>query len=289
MRRGAVIAGCCVWLGLTSGCAGVRLRREKGVEASAQSLSREDLSKEATLAMDRRDYPQARADLEILLKESPRSPDLHFRLGKVLQCLGELGGAEAEYQLALKLDPHYVGALVGLGQIDAHSNRSSAALARFEEAIEVDPHHAEAHFARGRTLEALGRKDDALAAYFRSIEIDPALASAIIRVAVLQLELRQPEQALVRLDQANELLPDDPEVHFQRGLTLLAQKRLKPAIEDLKFSADHAPDRADVLIGLAQALAADRQPEQARQALERALRIQPESPVARELSERLRR
>jgi tetratricopeptide (TPR) repeat protein len=289
MRRWAVISGYCVWLGLLPGCAGVRLRREKGVEASAQSVSREELSQAATVAMDHRDYIQARADLERLLKESPRSPDLHFRLGKVLQCMGELEPAEAEYRLALKLDSHYVGALVGLGQIDARHSRHAEALARFEEAIEVDPHHAEAHFARGQALEALNRRDDALAAYFRSIEIDPALALAIVKVATIQLDRGQPEQALVRLDQANELMPDDPEVHFRRGLALLKQGRVKPGLDDLKFAAEHAPERPDILVELADALEKDRQPELARQALERALRLQPGYPVARDLSERLRR
>ena len=99
----------------------------------------------------------------------------------------------------------------------------------------------------------------------------------------------KPDQALVRLDRANELLPDDPEIRYRRGLTLLALKKPKPAITDLVLAAEKAPERADILLGLAQALEADRQPERARQALERAIRLEPGSPLARDLSERLRR
>ena len=289
MGRRAVIAGCCVALGLMPGCAGVRLRREAAVEASAQSPSRQELSHSATVAMDNRDYARARADLELLLAQSPRSAELHFRLGKVLQFQDDLVEAESEYRKALGLDSHYVGALVGLGQIDARLGRPAEALHRFEKAIEVDPHQPEAHFARGQTLEVLGRPADALAAYFRSLEIDSNLAPAIVRVAAIQLDRGQPDQALVRLDQANELVPEDPEIRYRRGLTQLALKRPAPAIADLSFAAEHAPDRADVLVGLARALEANRQPEQARLALEKALRLQPESPLARELSERLRR
>jgi tetratricopeptide (TPR) repeat protein len=293
MGRRAVISGCCVALALMPGCAGVRLHRDrdKTVEPSAQSVSREDLSQAATVAMDKGDYTQARADLERLVGQSPRSAELHFRLGKVMQFQGELVGAEAEYRKALGLDPYYVGALVGLGQIDARLGRPSDALTRFEKAIEVDPHHAEAHFARGQTLEVLGRRDDALAAYFLSIQIDPSSASApaMVRVAALQLDRGQADQALVRLEQANELSPDNPEIRYRRGLTLLALKKPKPAIADFSFASEKAPDRVDVLLGLAQALEADRQPLLARQALDRALRLQPDSPVAREISERLRR
>ena len=289
MRRRAAIAGCCVALGLMPGCAGVRLRREGTVEPSAQSMGREDLSQMATLAMDKGNYAQAQADLERLVAQAPRSAELHFRLGKVMQFQREWPGAEAAFRRALGLDPNYVGALVGLGQIDARLGRPGDALKRFEKAIEVDPHQAQAHVARGQTLETLGRPADALAAYFRSLELDPTLTQAIVRIAALQLESGQPDQALVRLDQAHELEPEDPEVRYRRGMTLLALKRPRPAVADLTFAAEHGPARADVLFGLAQALEADRNPELARQALERAIRLQPDAPIARELSERLRR
>ncbi len=289
MRLRAVIAGCCLTLGLVPGCAGIRLRREKLAETPAAAELRAELSQAATAAMDRQDYAQARVDLERLLAQSPRSAELNFRLGKVLQAQGELTGAQAAFRRALELEPHYVGALVGLGQIQARLNRPELALQRFEQAIEADPHRAEAHFARGQTLETLNRLDDALAAYFRSLELDPAASPAIVRVAALQRDRGQPDQALVRLDQATELAPEDPEVRFQRGMTLLALNRPGSAIEDLSFASDRTPDRADVLLGLARAFEADRKPELARQTADRALRAQPDSPVARELSERLRR
>ncbi len=289
-RRGA-IACCCVALacGAGSGCSGVRLRRGADVEPSAQSPSRQDLSHSATMAMDRQDFVRARADLEELLRQSPRSAELHFRLGKVLQSQDRPTEAEAEYRKALGLDAHYVGALVGLGQVDARLGRPKEALIRFERAIEVDPHQAEAHLARGRTLEVLGRTDDALGAYFRSLELDPGLAPAMVRVAALQSERGQHDQALVRLERAAELAPDEPEVRYRRGLTLLALDHNKRAIEDLTFASKASPERADVLVGLARALEADHQIGPARLALDQALRLQPQLAAARELSERLRR
>jgi tetratricopeptide (TPR) repeat protein len=224
-----------------------------------------------------------------LLRQSPGSAELHFRLGKVLQYQDKPELAEAEYTKALKLDPSYVGALVGLGQVDARLGRHEEALARFEKAIDVDPRQPEAHLGRGGTLEVLNRPVDALAAYFRALELDPSLAPAMVRVAVLQLDRGQADQALVRLDQADLLTPDDPEIRYHKGLTLLALKQTKRAIDDLSFAANHAPNRADILVGLARAFEADRQPDRARIALDQALRLQPELPIARELSERLRR
>ena len=291
MGRRAVVAGCCVALGvgLMPGCAGARLRREPGAEPSAQAPSRQELSHAATAAMDRHDFAQARLDLELLLQQSPRSAELHARLGKVLQFQDRPLEAEAEFKKALGIDRDYVGALVGLGQVDARLGRHEDALIRFERAIEVEPHHPEAHLARGRTLEALNRPGDALPAYFQALKYDPSLDAAMVRIAALQLERGQADQALFRLEQADLLSPENPEIRYRKGLTLLALKLPKRAIEDLTFAAEHDPSRGDILIGLADAYQADRQPERARQALEQAARLQPGSPIAREASERLRR
>ncbi len=82
-----------------------------------------------------------------------------------------------------------------------------------------------------------------------------------------------------RLEKADQLTLDDPEIRYHKGLTLIALKQPRRTIEDLTFD----------FIGLANAYQADRQPERARQALEQAARLQPGSPIAREASERLRR
>ncbi|WP_435020501.1 tetratricopeptide repeat protein [Tundrisphaera sp. TA3] len=289
MRRRAVIAGGCLILALLPGCAGWRSRRDAGADSPAQEARRQELSQDATAAMDSGQYDRARPVLETLAAESPKSAELHFRLGKVKQLQGDLGSAEVSYLRALTFDPRYVGALIGLGQVSARLGRHPAALERFETAIEVDPNQPEAHFARGQSLEALGRTDDALAAYFRSLELDPGSAPAILRIATLQLGRGQPDQALVRLDQAVDLAPDDPEARHQRGLAHLALKHAGPAIADLSSAAARLPDRPDVLLHLAQALEADRKPSEALQAVERSLRLDPTSTIARDLSDRLRR
>ena len=291
MRQRALITGwCCVAsLGVIPGCVAARHRREQAAESPAVVSVRQELSQAATAAMDRGDYPLARADLEQLAAQVPRSAELHYRLGKVLQLQGDLGAAAESYRKALVIEPEYVGALIGLGSVDARLNRFSEALTRFDTAIEVDPHQPEAHFARGQALEALGRPDDALAAYFRSLELNPGSAPAQSRVATLQLDRGQPDQALVRLDRANELAPDDAEIRFRRGLAHLALNHPRLAVRDLNFASEKLGDRADVFVWLAKALEGDRQPALARVAAERALRLEPNSAVARDLTERLQR
>lgn len=290
MRQRAVIAAGCLALGCLPGCAGWRAaRRERAAEAPAVEARRQEMSQDATAAMDLGDYDRARPVLESLAAEAPKSPEHHFRLGRVKQLQGDFTSAELSFLRALAIDPRYVGALVGLGQVSARLGRHGDALERYDTAIEVDPNQPEAHFARGQALEAVGRPDDALAAYFRSLELEPGSAPTILRIATLQLGRGQPEQALVRLDQAADLAPDNGEVLHQRGLTHLALKQAGPAISDLSTASTRLPDRPDILLHLAQALEADRKTAEALQAVERSLRLDPASAVARDLSDRLRR
>ena len=293
MPQRAVIAGwwcgcVVVALGFGPGCAGARHRRDQE-ESPAATVMRQELSQAATAAMDRGDFPQARTDLEQLVGQTPRSAEIHYRLGKVLQLQGDLAAAGESFHKALAIEPEYVSALVGLGQVDAQARNSGEALTRFDTAIELEPNQAEAHFARGEALEALGRPDDALAAYFRSLEINPGSAPALFRVATLQLRRSQPDQALVRLERANELAPDDAEIRFRRGQAHLALNHHRLAVEDLTFAAEKLGERSDVLLGLAQALESDRQPAQAKLAAERVLRLDPASTIARDLTTRLQR
>ena len=291
MRHRAMIAGwcCAAAFGVVPGCVAARHRRELAAESPEVAQVRQELSQAATGAMDRGDYAVARVDLEKLASQAPKAAELHYRLGKVLQLQGDLSSASDSFHKALTIEPDYVGALVGLGQVDFRLNQPGEALARFDMAIEIDPHQPEAHFARGQALEQLGRSDDALAAYFRSLELNPGSAPVLSRVATIQLDRGQPDQALVRLDRANELEPDDAEIRFRRGLAHLALNHPKLAVQDLAFASDKLGNRADVFLGLAQALEVDRQPARARVAAENALRLEPTSTIARDLTERLQR
>src|SRR5579883_938831 len=85
MRRWAVIAGSGAILLAISGCAWVRPREERSAASAARSALCQQLSQAAQTAIDHRDYEQARADLERLIVEAPRSAEAFHRLGRVFQ------------------------------------------------------------------------------------------------------------------------------------------------------------------------------------------------------------
>ncbi len=285
---------CCACAALAAmlaspGCALWREREERAASSPEHVALARQLSLDAQTAIDGRDFERARSLLERLASIAPKSAEAQQRLGLVWQLEGKIDQAESSFQHALRLDPEYVGALVGLGEVEAARERWAEALARFEHALEIDPNQSQALFDMGGALERLGRRDDALAAYFRAHALDPSATAISLRIAILQLERREPEQALARLEQLLEQTPDDPEARHQRGRARLALKRTADALADLRFAASKLPQRADVYYHLALALDASRLRADAILAADQAVKLAPGYADARDLSARLRR
>jgi Flp pilus assembly protein TadD len=89
-------------------------------------------------AWDRNDFMEALEIFDGVLRESPRFPDVHNRLGL---CKAMLGNSEG-------------------------------ALAAFDKALELAPTFAEAHFNRGIVLNDLGRHDEAQEAFEQAHQLD---------------------------------------------------------------------------------------------------------------------
>ena len=111
----------------------------------------------------------------------------------------------------------------------------------------------------------------------------------ILRIATLQLTRREPDQALTRLDQVIELTPDDAEAYLRRGQAHLALNHPTHAVADLRIAAHRLPNRSDAFYNLALALKADHKSSDALAAARQALALAPNDPLARTLTEQLRR
>jgi tetratricopeptide (TPR) repeat protein len=286
MRRSIVSMG---WLVITvSGCAAMGPGAGAGPDSEAWELRRE-LSREARQATEARDFPRALDLLAELAETDTRSAEAPARMGRIYAELGQFDEASEAFQRALDRDADDIDSLIGLGRVELATGKPTEAIARFDEAIEIDPGQATAHIGRGQALEILGRTDEALAAYFRALRHEPDATQALSRVASIQLDRNQPESALARLDHLVELSFEDPETRIQRGRARLALGLIDEAIADLRFASEHLPERADVAYLLALAFEQADKTKDARTAAARALELDPNSVLVRELAERLHR
>jgi tetratricopeptide (TPR) repeat protein len=292
MRRRAVIAGwgifCCL-LTAQAGCSWIGLRHDvnRPKPTREQAAQIQQISEDAQAAIDRGDYERARVELLQLASQAPGSAEALQRLGGVLMLEKRFDDAEACFRSALKCDPDYVQALIGLGEAEAQRGDRASALKRFETAIEIDPYRPHAHFCKGRLLEAMAQPDQALAEYFRALEFDSNNPEISLRIAAIQLERNQPDQALARLDQVVELAAWNAEARLFRGQAYLALGHIPQAIADLHSATTQMPDQPQVYYYLALAFEADHKPAEALRSAQQALRLAPDDPSARGLTQRL--
>jgi tetratricopeptide (TPR) repeat protein len=292
MRHLAVIArwGLLAWvIAAQAGCTwfGLRHDADRTRPSPQEAAQIQQLSEDAQGAIDRGDYERARVDLLQLATQTPESAEALQRLGGVFLLEQRPADAEACFRSALKCDPDYVLALIGLGEAEAQRGDLASALKRFEAAIEIDPYRSHAHFCKGRLLEAMGQPDQALAEYFRALEFDSNNPETSLRIAAIQLARNQPDQALARLDQVVELAPENAEARHFRGQAYLALRHVPQAIDDLRFAAARMPSEPQLFYELAHAYEAAQQPAEALRAAQQALRLAPNDPNARGLTQRL--
>lgn len=196
--------------------------------------------------------------------------------GLALILNGEGSLAEARLRRAIEMNPNDMNAYQALARYLLGSGRRQESVQTYEQAAKSRPDSAPLRFTLGTLYEAEGRKDDAVVQYEEAIRLDGNLAVAKNNLAYLLAEQgKDLDRALELAQAAKAQLPDSPNATDTLGWVLLKKGIAAAAVDYLKeaesgFPPNH-PDLGWVRFHLAQAYEANQQPEQAREALQRAL------------------
>jgi tetratricopeptide (TPR) repeat protein len=125
-------------------------------------------------------YDQAYPKFQVLLKENPSVPFLHYAYGTALVALSEFDEAEIQLRAELQVSPKSELPCISLASVALKRHRPAEALACAQRAVRLAPDSVESHYVLGRAC----------------------------------LELGQDEQAVHELAWASKLAPGSPEVHF---------------------------------------------------------------------------
>jgi tetratricopeptide (TPR) repeat protein len=125
-------------------------------------------------------YDQAFPKLEVLLKQYPSVPFLHYAYGTALAALSQFDEAELQLRAELKISPQSELPYVSLASLALKQYRPDEALMVAQRAVELAPRSAESHYVLGRA----------------------------------HLELGDDKPAVYEFEQASKLAPGSPEVHF---------------------------------------------------------------------------
>ncbi|MDG2243563.1 MAG: tetratricopeptide repeat protein [Rhodospirillaceae bacterium] len=224
---------------------------------------------------------KARACFEKALKLEPNSDAARVNLGEALKEAGDLQGAINHYESLVKTHPHLPSAWRNLGLAlqkaerfkdsipplehyltlnpnDVSSRLSlglglnktgqfEAALEKFEEALKLAPTNADAWNNRGVSFRTLGRTVDAEESYKQALIYDPKLEAARSNLAHLAHATQGIDAALVYLDEAIALNPDQAKPHMARCQALLTEGLIAQGFKDYDWrfrqSSSHGQKR----------------------------------------------
>jgi tetratricopeptide (TPR) repeat protein len=117
------------------------------------------------------------------------------------------------------------------------------ALGEYVQSQMVDADRAEAHLNLAGVYVEQGELDRAEGEYRSALALMPALGGTYVNFADLYRLKGLDEEAEKILRQGLIAVPRDPGIHHALGLTLVRQKRMPEALQELKKAAELPPDR----------------------------------------------
>jgi tetratricopeptide (TPR) repeat protein len=144
-------------------------------------------------------FSEAASEYRVILRQQPRMPSFHYKLGKML----------------LRADPSPQG--------------EDAAMAEFRAELEINPLDVPSRVEIGDLELKAGRVQDALKLFTRAVELQPGHAMAQLGLARVRIANRQYEEALLSLEEARRLAPKDDAVPYQKMLALRSLGRQSDA------------------------------------------------------------
>lgn len=188
------------------------------------------------------DWRDGDALVRATLKTCPRSPHMHYGLGRTYAAKGDLDSAAAEFKTALSLDPDRYEAINDLGIIAQRKGDLDLAALQYREALRVKGDYAPAlvglgnmHLKKGESAEAITLLEAALAADPRNTEIASNLAAAYGMTGDFKKAISLCERILA-------VRPDQIKTRYNLSLYYRSTGELARAKDALGVILTQAPD-----------------------------------------------
>src|SRR5260221_2287145 len=152
-----------------------------------------------------------------ILQRTPDSAASHMLLGEALDGLGKTPEAITEFEAAVKADSRVPNVNFGLGYLYWKLRRCDQAAEAFENEIAADPQNAQALAYLGDVELKRENAEKALSLLTRAIAIRTDLRVAQLDLGVILTQQKKYPEALKALRRAEQLDPEQPEVHFRLG------------------------------------------------------------------------
>ncbi len=173
-------------------------------------------------------------------------------------------------------DVYYVRGLIEMG-----AKNMPGALQAFDKKLEMDPKHVLSVMNKANILLGMGKKQEALAAYRQATVLAPNSVPVWVAFGTA-LSADSTAAASKAFDRALALDPKSVEAMRGKGLIFLLLEKYTDAIQLLTAATAAEPDDVDGWVWLGQALLNSGKHSDAREALQRALKLDPNNKDAKD-------
>src|SRR6266540_3924363 len=213
----------------------------------------------------------------------PRAARGLLNVGATYRARGQLDEAERVLRRAVALAPDDAGAYVNLGNVELDRGRLAEAEGWYREALARERRLPDAWYDLGILLTRKVQLAEAMDAYRQALAADATYTSARVNLALLQHRTGDRAGALATLDEALRLDAGSVSALANRAVLRVGARRGAEALDDARQAVRLGGERPVPWIVLAQVHHAAGRRVEAREAVARALRIDPGNADAREL------
>jgi tetratricopeptide (TPR) repeat protein len=281
----------------------IRLRQKQYAEAEKsyqEALDKDPSSSDGLSGLMNTDFAQKQFDKAIAaanaqIAKSPNNSNFYDLLGTAFfNGKKDLKAAEAALRKAVDLDKTNSDALVKLGKVQIAEDSADQALATYQQSIKDNPREITFYVLAGELYEAKSDWSNAKSMYQQALNIQPdnPLASNNLAYVMLQ-QGGNVDVALSMAQNARRGMPDSASAADTLGWAYYHKGVYQSAIdlfqESLRLNEKHGgADDPTVHYHLGMAYEKSNQLKQAREQLERALKISPNNNEARKALSELR-
>jgi tetratricopeptide (TPR) repeat protein len=159
----------------------------------------------------------ARSALD-LARLAPQSTAAHKLNAEALEEQGKWEPAQLEYEEILKKDPNARGIHFLLGRLllsrpDGGPDAQDRAKQEFLKELAIDPSNADAEYVLGVLAQRARNFDEAIAHFSNAAKLNENFAEAYLGWGAALLGIKKYEEAIIPLQHAEQLTPQNPDIH----------------------------------------------------------------------------
>jgi len=229
----------------------------------------------------KREADKALDAIAALEKKQPNNPLTHNLRGGALVLKKDYAGARGSFERALALQANYMPAVNNLTQLDVREKKYDAARKRYEAILKKEPNNEQALLGLAVLLRTSGANPQEIEKPLKqSVAANPTSVNARVALVNFYVRGREFKAALTAAQEAQAVLPNDPQVVQILGTTQLAAGDARQAVSSFTRLADMLPKSPEPQLLLARGQIAAKQYDEAIKALRAALAIRPDLPAA---------